>query len=102
MARTTGSQSLGRKEARMVPFVIKGIDAKNVSVTGDFSGWSEDGIRLVQGREGEWQTTLELEPGEYQYRLRVDGEWRDDENAEKRVANPFGSANGVLQVKKRM
>jgi 1,4-alpha-glucan branching enzyme len=102
MARKAGSESVGREEVRMVPFVIKGVDAKRVSVTGDFSGWSEDGIRLVRGREGEWQTTLELEPGEYQYRLRVDGEWRDDESAERRVANPFGSENDVLEVKKRL
>jgi hypothetical protein len=30
---------------------------------------------------GEWITQLELAPGEYQYRLIVDGEWRDHAEA---------------------
>jgi hypothetical protein len=41
---------------------------------------------------------LTLEPGDYQYRLRVDGAWMDHAEAARRVTNPFGTENCVLQV----
>ena len=82
-----------------VSFVTRAADVKEVTVTGDFTGWSEKGIPLSKGPNGEWQTTLTLAPGEYQYRLRVDGQWQDHAEAQKRVPNPFGSENCVLLVK---
>lgn len=92
-------EQAARKSAKKrVPFVVRGIEAKEVSVTGDFTGWSEDGIRLAKGTNGDWQTTLALDPGQYQYRLRVDGEWRDNPAAEDRIPNPFGTENAVLKV----
>ena len=87
-----------RAAKRRVPFVVKGINAREVSITGDFTAWSEDGIRLQKGVDGEWRSTLALDPGEYQYRLRVDGEWRDNPEAGRRVPNPFGTENGLLTV----
>lgn len=98
MKSNEGLQVPVRKEIRKIPFVVRGIQGQSVSVTGDFTGWSKEGIRLTKGRDGEWRTTLELAPGEHQYRLLVDGEWRDSEGAEKRVPNPFGSDNCVLEV----
>jgi hypothetical protein len=41
---------------------------------------------------------LNLAPGEYQYRLLVDGEWKDHSEAKRRVPNAFGSENCVLTV----
>jgi hypothetical protein len=35
---------------------------------------------------------------EYQYRLVVDGEWRDHAEAPRRVSNPYGTENCVLTV----
>jgi hypothetical protein len=43
-------------------------------------------------------TALQLAPGEYQYRLRVDGRWENNPAAERRAANAFGSENDVLVV----
>ena len=83
---------------RRVSFVAHVPDAKAVSVTGDFTEWSPEGIPLSKGSNGDWQTTLTLDPKEYQYRLRVDGQWSDHAEAAKRVANPFGTENGVLTV----
>ena len=72
--------------------------ADGVAVTGDFTDWSPKGIRLEKTAEGEWCATFRLRPGEYQYRLLVDGEWCDHPEARKRVPNPFGSENCVLTV----
>ncbi len=83
---------------KRVPLVVQAPDARTVCVTGDFSGWSEEGIPLSKGSNGEWLGSLKLAPGEYQYRLRVDGRWQDHAQARKRVPNPFGGDNCVLSV----
>ena len=73
--------------------------ARDVVITGDFTGWTREGIRLLRKGPGVWEATLQLAPGEYQYRLLVDGVWRDHSEAKKRVPNPFGSHNCVLVVR---
>jgi hypothetical protein len=73
--------------------------AQDVVLTGDFSGWAPGMIRLSKGARGGWAGTLELEPGEYQYRLLIDGKWMDHPEAERRVPNPFGGENCVLVVR---
>ncbi len=87
-----------RPALRRVPIVVTAPEAKDVRVTGDFTLWAKQGIRLSHDGSGRWRTVLPLGPGEYQYRLLVDGEWRDHEDASERVANPFGSENCVLKV----
>ena len=77
---------------------IRAEGAKEVVVTGDFTQWAKDKVRLTPAAAGEWTTQLELAPGEYQYRLIVDGEWRDHPEATRRVANSFGTQNCVLTV----
>ncbi len=100
MATKTQKQvkPVAQSAASRVDLVVDAAEAAQVAVTGDFTGWSPEGVPLAKGERGEWRATLELAPGEYQYRLRVDGEWRDHAEAQKRVPNPFGSENCVLQV----
>ena len=83
---------------RRVPFLAVAAEANEVRVTGDFTRWGKEGIPLSHDGSGKWRTVLPLEPGEYQYRLLVDGEWKDHAEAAGRVANPFGSENCVLKV----
>ena len=71
---------------------------RNAAVTGDFTSWSEAGIPLAKQADGVWAARLDLAPGRYEYRLRVDGEWRDHAEAAARVPNPFGGENCVLTV----
>jgi len=72
--------------------------AKSVVVTGSFCGWSPGGHPLGRDARGVWQAVLTLPPGRYEYRFVVDGQWRDDPACADRVANPFGSENGVFVV----
>lgn len=85
-------------DSKRVVLVVDAREATQVVVTGDFTGWSPEGVPLARGSQGEWHAILELAPGEYQYRLKIDGEWKDHSTAEKRVPNPFGSENCVLLV----
>jgi len=83
---------------KKVPLRVKAVGAKEVVLTGDFTQWAKDKIRLTPSTGGEWITVLELAPGEYQYRLIVDGEWRDHSEATRKIGNPFGTQNAVLIV----
>jgi hypothetical protein len=83
---------------KKVPLRVKAVGAKEVVLTGDFTQWAKDKIRLTPATGGEWITVLELAPGEYQYRLIVDGEWRDHSEAARKIGNPFGTQNAVLIV----
>ncbi|MBI4566265.1 MAG: hypothetical protein HY716_16390 [Planctomycetes bacterium] len=89
------SQQAGGRD---FPFVVCAPGAKDVVVTGDFTNWSKEGIRLQMKSDDEWRGTLRLAPGRYQYRLLIDGEWRDDPKAPVRVQNPFVTENCVLEV----
>jgi 1,4-alpha-glucan branching enzyme len=95
----TMPESLKVKDrTRRVPFIAKVAEATEVRVTGDFTRWVKEGIALSHDGEGKWRTVLPLAPGKYQYRLLVDGEWKDHAEATEHVANPFGSENCVLKV----
>jgi 1,4-alpha-glucan branching enzyme len=74
-------------------------EAREVVATGDFTGWSAEGVRLKSRPNGTWAVALQLAPGEYQYRLRVDGRWENNPAAERRAANAFGSENDILVVR---
>lgn len=92
------TKEVARSAAKSVRFAVRLPQADEASVTGDFNRWDPDGIPLHHSGGDEWYTTLALTPGVYEYRLRVDGEWRDDPHAVRRVPNPFGTENGVLVV----
>jgi 1,4-alpha-glucan branching enzyme len=86
---------------RRVPLVVDAPQAEEVILTGDFTRWSREGIRLRRSSDGQWGTVLRIPPGEYEYRLVIDGQWADHLDAPKRVPNPFGSFNCVLVVSRR-
>lgn len=83
---------------RPTALVVRGVEAIDVRVTGDFTGWGKEGIPLEHRGKGEWRADLALEPGTHEYRLLVDGEWRDHAEAPQRVPNPFGTHNCVITV----
>lgn len=87
-----------KSRAKKVRFSVRLPQADDVALTGDFVNWNPDGIPLHHNGDDEWTVQLELSPGEYQYRLRADGQWIDDPKATRRVSNPFGTENCVLTV----
>jgi len=88
-----------RKAAtRWIPFEVKLSGAHDVVITGDFVQWAPQGVPLSYDGAETWRTALDLAPGEYQYRLIVDGAWADNPKAVKRVPNEYGSENCVLIV----
>jgi 1,4-alpha-glucan branching enzyme len=98
MAEPRVLEKRSKSSQKRVSIVAQAPEARAVIVTGDFTQWSIEGIPLSKGSNGDWLASLQLAPGEYQYRLRVDGQWQDHAQAQKRVPNPFGSENCVLSV----
>ena len=75
----------------------KDIQAKKVSLVGEFNGWNESADPLKKTKSV-WKTTLELEKGrEYQFRYLVNGEeWYNDDAADKYVPNNINGENSVV------
>jgi chromosome partitioning protein len=76
--------------------------AGDVRIAGDFNGWVPDrGVRSRIESEGQtrvWTKLLSLEPGTYQYRYVVDGEWQEDPTNPQSAPGPTGQPNSILQV----
>ena len=98
MATKTLPGASKKSGLKRVAFLTRLEGANEVILTGDFTGWSREGARLSPVGDGRWSTILHLAPGEYQYRLLIDGEWRDHPEAERRMSNAFGTENCLLVV----
>ena len=70
--------------------------AGDVRVTGSFDQWREPKAMRPDGH-GWWVLTMELEPGEYQFRYVADGVWYTDFAAHGVEITKFGW-NSVLVV----
>jgi len=72
-------------------------DARNVALVGDFNNWDYTKT-LKKDKDGNWKARLELEPGKYEYRYLVDGEWQNDPQCHNFAPNQFGTQNCILEV----
>lgn len=83
-----------------VVFTIKNEDIDSIQIVGDFNNWNPtDHDRFLRDEKGVWSKNLHLNPGLYQYKLIIDGQWVPDPNNPIRVQSPFGGSNSVLFVK---
>lgn len=85
------------KKSKIV-FSIYAPEANSVKIAGNFTDWEQNAIELKKYKNGNWKTTVSLEPGRYEYRFIVDGQWRDDPSCSLKVPNPYGSENCLLIV----
>lgn len=82
-----------------VMFTLGAPGAEKVYITGEFTGWSHEGLEMERDdRDGLWKLLLDLEPGEYEYRFIVDGVWIKDPMNVDSVLNEFGQENSLLIV----
>lgn len=76
------------KQPRAVVFRLEAPEAKVVLLGGSFNDFDPRDHALVRGRDGAWETTLVLPPGEYFYKFKVDGKWLLDPANPERTAPP--------------
>ena len=53
---------------------------------------------VYSAAEGGYSCSLSLAPGNYEYKLVVDGEWLQDESNPDFVSNDFGTLNSLVKV----
>ncbi len=78
-----------------------GMHATCVCVVGEFNDWNVKATPMAQLKNGSFKATLDLDKGrEYQFRYLVNKkEWKNDGDADKYVATPYGdSTNSVVVV----
>ena len=68
---------------------------EDIKVAGQFSDWQQRD--LDRHEDGGWSLGLSLEPGTYQYKYIVDGEWITEESLPV-VDDGSGNRNNVLKV----
>ena len=83
---------------KRITFQFHAPEADEIYLAGSFNGWDSNIRPLKQQKDGKWKTTVTLEPGIYEYRFIVDGNWQNDPRCEEKCVNDFGGENSVLRV----
>ena len=79
-------------------FALFAPEAQSVELVGSFTDWEENAITLKKSKDGTWKASVSLQPGTYEYRFKVDGQWRNDPDCPKRTTNPYGEENCLREV----
>ena len=82
----------------LVRFELTNLSARKVCVAGNFNNWRPEATEMIPTGGGKWAKELRLQPGIYEYRFVIDGEWTTDPAASGTVPNPFGDLNSLLAV----
>lgn len=83
----------------------------SVSLRGSFNSWGE--WPMEKQPDGTWSITVDLEPGEYQYKFYINGKWPQDmsttraggpidPNAIGYVNDGFGGQNAICRIKEEV
>jgi len=78
---------------RKVQFEFVAPEAKEVHLAGNFNNWNAGACLMKKGKNGVWKTILPLEPGKYEYRFFIEGNWENDPSSSCCVPNEFGTQN---------
>ena len=83
---------------RKITFSLKAPNAKEVFLVGDWNKWDIQANPMKLDKDGSWKVSLIIPPGRYEFKLLVDGKWREGTKEEQTVPNSFGTFNNVLIV----
>ncbi len=83
----------------------------SVSLRGSFNSWGE--WPMEKQPDGAWGITVDLEPGEYQYKFYINGKWPQDmsiaraggpvdPNAVGYINDGFGGQNAICRIKEEV
>jgi chromosome partitioning protein len=80
-------------------FTLEAPGANRVALAGDFNGWSEPVEMNDDDEDGVWVAIANLDPGVYQYKFVVDGQWQNDPTNPVSVDDSHSGKNSVVVVK---
>ena len=103
VAKKAPAKAVAKKAAapakKAVTFTVHAENGKSVFLAGSFNEWSTTAKKMAyKAKDGLYAATVQLAPGEYQYKFVVDGEWRLDSANPNFVPNNFGTLNSLLKV----
>ncbi len=81
---------------RLVTFVCDSPAAEAVAIAGTFTSWRP--VRMYRDTTGVWGIAQRLSPGEYEYRVMIDGVWGTDPANPNKTVNRYGVENSVFIV----
>ena len=82
-----------------VVFSLEASPGRSAAVAGSFNDWDPSVTPMrYDPAERVYKAVMVLEPGEYEYKFVVDGEWRIDEDNPCLAPNDLGTLNSVLKV----
>ena len=85
---------------KSVTFTVHAEKGKEVYVAGEFNKWDPTAKKMAyKAKDGIYAATVQLVPGEYQYKFVIDGTWCADPENRDFVQNDHGTLNSVITVK---
>jgi 1,4-alpha-glucan branching enzyme len=81
-----------------IQFSLVAVDAKKVSLVGEFNNWNPDADPMQRDKNGTWTKTKRLSPGNLEYKFLVDNEWIQDPQNMRVCSNCFGTQNNIVKV----
>ncbi len=81
-----------------VLFRINAPSASKVSLIGNFNGWGEAVDMNDDDEDGVWIAIARLDPGTYEYKFIVDGNWQSDPSNPVDVDDRHGGKNSLVVV----
>jgi len=87
------------KRARVVTFKITAPPHAKVQIAGDFNGWQPQGLQFDSTHvEPFWLKQVELQPGAYQYKYLINGNWIPDPGNRLHVDDSLGGVNSLIEI----
>jgi 1,4-alpha-glucan branching enzyme len=97
--KARGKEKAVRKTpAKKVQFQFPAAQAAEAYLVGEFNNWDTSAHPMKKDKNGVWELTIALQPGRYEYRFFIDGDWQSDISCCGCVPNEFGSMNCVRIV----
>src|SRR5262245_15877928 len=101
MEKRTSPRTAARKkdtshESKAI-FIRLAPQAQSVERVGNSTNCDNNPIPLKKAKDGTWKAIVTLESGTYEYRFKVDGQWRNDPDCPRRTTNPYGEENCIRE-----
>jgi chromosome partitioning protein len=85
-------------DLQRIELIYPDYNGRDLKIAGEFNDWVPDqGVETIID-ETETRKIFFVEPGEYQYRLVIDGKWRNDPTNPEQILNSLGVHNSMLKV----
>jgi 1,4-alpha-glucan branching enzyme len=91
-------KSGSKQNVKKIQFSLEAVEAKKVSLVGEFNNWNPDADPMQMDESGKWTKAKMLSTGNIEYKFWVDGQWVQDPENLRVCQNCFGTRNNIVKV----